>query len=80
MSNDKGPGNIRLGHVGAIGNVTREDVAATTVSLLSRDDTEGWMDLFEGATPIDEAVATVVEKGVNAFDGESLEDIVNLAD
>ena len=80
MLNSKGTGKVHLGKTAALGRVTREDVAAVAVSLLSRDDTQGWFDLVEGNVGIEEAVDTVVRSGINSIEGEDLDRIYKLSD
>ncbi|KAF2110253.1 hypothetical protein BDV96DRAFT_583735, partial [Lophiotrema nucula] len=48
MTNSRGTGKVCLGRAGAVGTVTRQDVATMALGLLSRTDTRGWFDLFEG--------------------------------
>jgi hypothetical protein len=80
LTNGKGTGRVRLGKASCLGQVTREDVAAVAVGLLSRDDTHGWFDLFQGEVPIGEAISNVVRDRINCFDGEDLNRVYQLAE
>ncbi|EOO01024.1 putative nad dependent epimerase dehydratase protein [Phaeoacremonium minimum UCRPA7] len=79
LTNARGTRHVQLGKAGCVGQVTREDVAAVAVSLLSRDDTRGWFDLFQGPDEIEKAVDKVVRDGINCVDGEDLDRIYQLA-
>lgn len=78
LSNSKGTGKVYLGKSKAVGQVSREDVAAVALSLLSRDDTSGWFDLFQGDVDIEEAVSSVIRGHINCIDGEDVERIYKL--
>jgi hypothetical protein len=79
LTNSKGTGKVQLGKTGALGKVAREDVAAVTVSLLSREDTYGWLDLFQGDVEVEEAVSAVVRDNINSIEGEDVERMYKLA-
>ncbi|KAH6886801.1 hypothetical protein B0T10DRAFT_490365 [Thelonectria olida] len=79
LTNSKGTGKVHLGKSRAVGQVTREDVAAVALALLSRHDTRGWFDLFQGDDEIEEAVDSAVRRNVNCIDGEDVERIHELA-
>ncbi|PYI03361.1 NAD(P)-binding protein [Aspergillus sclerotiicarbonarius CBS 121057] len=66
-------GKVLLGKTPAVGQVSIDDVAAVAVSLLSRNDTNGWVDLVEGDMEIDRAVDALVENKVNSIEGEDVE-------
>ncbi|EWZ85542.1 hypothetical protein BFJ70_g4021 [Fusarium oxysporum] len=78
LTDSPGAGRVQLGKAGAVGNVAREDVAHVAIALLLRDDIGGWYDLFQGDTPIQEAVDAVVKNGIDAVDGEDLGRIYRL--
>lgn len=69
---------MKLGKTPSLGQVKIADVAAVAVSLLARDDTDGWYDLVEGSDSVEKAVDMCVENGVNCFEGEDIERILNL--
>lgn len=60
----------------ARGSVTREDVAIVADRLLARADTEGWIDLVNGAEGVEEAVERVAREKVDAVVGEDVEGMV----
>ncbi|KFY82732.1 hypothetical protein V500_10362 [Pseudogymnoascus sp. VKM F-4518 (FW-2643)] len=72
-------GKVHLGKTKSIGQVSRTDVAAVAVSLLSRDDSSGWFDLVEGNDDIEKAVDQVVRDNVNTVEGEDLNYMYRLA-
>ncbi|KAM5357149.1 hypothetical protein ACJZ2D_016562 [Fusarium nematophilum] len=80
LTNAKGTGRVQLGKGGCAGQVTRDDVARVAVSLLSRHDTKGWFDLFQGDIKIEDAVETVVKDGINCIEGEDIQSMYRLAD
>ncbi|KAN0094162.1 hypothetical protein V8E51_017346, partial [Hyaloscypha variabilis] len=47
---------VHLGKTKFSGRVSRADVAATAIGLLSRDDASGWFDLVDGSDDIETAV------------------------
>ncbi|OGE53341.1 hypothetical protein PENARI_c008G11676 [Penicillium arizonense] len=49
-------GRVKLGKTPSLGQVKIADVAAVGVSLLARNDTNGWYDLVEGSDSVDKAV------------------------
>lgn len=57
--------------------MSREDVARTAVELLDKG-ANGWFDLLEGEE-IKEALERVVREGVNAVEGESMEEMKETA-
>ncbi len=76
---DEAPkGKVRLGLTPADEkfqeSVTRQDVAATAVELLDAG-ANGWFDLLEGGESIDDAVKRVVRDGVDAMEGEEVEEM-----
>ncbi|KPM44526.1 hypothetical protein AK830_g2005 [Neonectria ditissima] len=80
LTNAKGTGRVQLGKSGCVGQVTREDVARVAVSLLSRNDTHGWFDLFQGDIEVEDGVKEVVNDGINCIEGEDVEGMHRLAD
>jgi len=80
LTDAKGTGWVQLGRAGSHGQVTREDVARVAVCLLSRDDTAGWFDLFQGDVEIEDAVEAAVKEKVNCIEGEDIQRIHQLAD
>ncbi|KAJ5171422.1 uncharacterized protein N7500_004205 [Penicillium coprophilum] len=58
------------------GSVTREDVAIVADLLLSRADTEGWIDLVNGEEDVEEAVDRVAREKIDAVAGEDVEGMV----
>lgn len=78
MTNSRGTGKVRLGRAGARGQVTRQDVAAVAVGLLSRNDTHGWFDLFQGDVEIEEAIEMAVQGAINSIEGEDIERMCKL--
>ncbi len=57
LTDDPGTGRVRVGQGIGSGEVTRDDVAATLFVVLGADNTIGvTFELFEGDTPIEEAV------------------------
>lgn len=72
-------GKIHLGQTKFSGRVSRADVAAVAVSLLSRDDTSGWFDLVDGSHDIKTAVDMVVRDNINSIDGEDVEQMYSQA-
>ncbi|KAJ5502392.1 hypothetical protein N7463_005266 [Penicillium fimorum] len=58
------------------GSVTREDVAIVADLLLSRADTEGWIDLVNGEEDVEEAVERVAREKVDAVAGEDIEGMI----
>jgi hypothetical protein len=71
-------GRVKLGKTPSLGQVKIADVAAVAVALLARDDTNGWYDLVEGSDGVEEAVDMCVRGGVNCFEGENVERILEL--
>ncbi|KAK7408132.1 hypothetical protein QQX98_009723 [Neonectria punicea] len=80
LTNSKGVGWMQLGKGDCVGQVTRDDVARVAVSLLSRHDTNGWFDLFQGDIEIEDAVEAVVRGKVNCIEGEDIEGMYQLVD
>ncbi|RAK79865.1 NAD(P)-binding protein [Aspergillus fijiensis CBS 313.89] len=72
-------GKITLGHTTALGQIAPGDVALTAISLLSRNDTNGWFDINKGSKDIEEAVEEAVCKSLDASQGEELDRIYDLA-
>lgn len=72
LTDDPPSGKIDLGKIRSSGSVTRADVAAVTAALLERDDTQGWLDLLGGETPIAAAIDDVVRSGIDCIEGEDL--------
>lgn len=66
-------GRVHLGKTKFSGSVSRADVAAVAVSLLSRSDASGWFDLVDGSDDIESAVDNAVQNNLNSIDGEDLE-------
>jgi uncharacterized protein YbjT (DUF2867 family) len=57
LTDDPGTGRVRVAQGIGSGEVTRDDVAATLLAVLGADNTIGaTFELFEGDTPIEEAV------------------------
>ncbi|MCG1010754.1 SDR family oxidoreductase [Salinicoccus sp. ID82-1] len=58
LTDDPGTGKVKLGPVIPYGQVSRDDVAAVLAELINNDETARLvLELTEGATPIQEAVA-----------------------
>ncbi|KAJ5112141.1 hypothetical protein N7532_000186 [Penicillium argentinense] len=74
-----GTGKVKLGKTQALGQLPIGDVASIAVSLLSRNDANGWFDLVQGDVEIDQAVEAVVQNQINCIEGEDLENIYKLA-
>ncbi|KAF4631340.1 hypothetical protein G7Y89_g6789 [Cudoniella acicularis] len=72
-------GKVHLGKTNFSGQVSRADVAAVVVSLLSRDDTTGWFDLVEGSDDVETAVDKAVRDNMSSIEGEDLEQMYSKA-
>ncbi|EEB94970.1 hypothetical protein MPER_06133 [Moniliophthora perniciosa FA553] len=67
LTDEPSTGKVDLGKARKAGSVTRDDVAATAVELLRRDDVGGlWLDLLGGDEPIESAVQRVGTQRVTA--------------
>ncbi|KAM0168075.1 hypothetical protein ACHAPF_011357 [Botrytis cinerea] len=66
-------GRVHLGKTKFSGRVSRADVAAVAVSLLSRSDASGWFDLVDGSDDVESAVNNAVQNNLNSIHGEDLE-------
>lgn len=49
-------GQVSLGKVRAWGQIKMGDVALVAVSLLARDDTNGWYGLLQGSDSVESAI------------------------
>jgi nucleoside-diphosphate-sugar epimerase len=63
LTDDPGTGRVALERHVERGSVPRDDVAALLVALLDADGDGTVLELVEGTTPIDEAVAAAVRRG-----------------
>jgi len=70
---------VHLGKTKFSGRVSRADVAATAIGLLSRDDASGWFDLVDGSDDIETAVNNVVRDNLTSIEGEDLEQMYRKA-
>lgn len=68
-------GRVHLGKTKFSGRVSRADVAAVAVSLLSRSDASGWFDLVDGNDDVEFAVGNAVQNNLNSIEGEDLEEM-----
>ncbi|KAF7943966.1 hypothetical protein EAE96_010379 [Botrytis aclada] len=68
-------GRVHLGKTKFSGRVSRADVAAVAVSLLSRSDASGWFNLVDGSDDVESAVDNAVHYNLNSIEGEDLEQI-----
>lgn len=73
-------GQVSLGKGRALGQIRMGDVALVAVSLLARDDTNGWYDLLQGSDSVESAIDMCVSDGVNCIEGEDLDRIYKLKD
>ncbi|TGO40086.1 hypothetical protein BHYA_0042g00170 [Botrytis hyacinthi] len=67
--------NAPMGKTKFSRRVSRADVAAVAVSLLSRSDASGWFDLVDGNDDIESAVDNAVQNNLNSIEGEDLEEM-----
>ena len=59
---------VKLGKTSARGAISREAVAQIAVALLSRDDTQGWIDALDGADEVEQAVEELVKESHNGIE------------
>ncbi|KAL4880814.1 hypothetical protein BJY04DRAFT_218966 [Aspergillus karnatakaensis] len=76
LTDDKAGGKVTLGKTRSEGKVTREDVARVADALLAKEGAKGWLDLLEGQEDIDAAVDRVVREGIDAIEGEDVEEAI----
>lgn len=68
-------GKVAMGRIAYGGAVTRADVADVAARLLEKDAANGWFDLVGGEADVEEEVERVVREGIDAREGESLEEM-----
>ena len=68
-------GKVGLGRVGARGKTSRATVAETVVRVLEAEGVRGWVDVVDGEEGVGEAVERYVREGLDAVEGEDLEEM-----
>ena len=68
-------GKVGLGRVEARGKTSRATVAETVVKVLETDGVRGWVDVVDGEEEIGDAVERYLKEGLDAVEGEDLEDM-----
>lgn len=76
LSDEPATGRVKLGKTGAVGKVTREDVARVADGLLGKEGARGWVDLLNGEEEVGSAVDRVVREGVDTVEGEDVDGMV----
>lgn len=74
MLSDEPAGHVELGKTtGSEGNVSRESVAETIVSLLNHEEVQTcWLDMLDGDQDVEAAVDSAVKNRDNAAEGEDV--------
>ena len=64
---------VQIGKTSARGPISREAVAQIAAALLSRNDTQGWIDALDGDDDVEQAVDKLVKEGHDGTEGEDLD-------
>lgn len=75
LTNEKATGKVQFGRTEGPGTVPRGDVAAVAAEVLGVEGANGWYDLLEGKGTVEGEVERVVREGVDAVEGENIEEM-----
>ncbi|OBT81948.1 hypothetical protein VE02_09453 [Pseudogymnoascus sp. 03VT05] len=80
LTDGEATGRVEFGRTEGPGKVARGDVARVAVEVLGREGANGWFDLLAGEGKVEEEVERVVREGVDAVEGESVEEMKGALD
>ncbi|OBT63308.1 hypothetical protein VE03_07919 [Pseudogymnoascus sp. 23342-1-I1] len=75
LTDEEARGRVRFGRTEGPGRVPRGDVAAVAAEVLGVEGANGWYDLLEGEGKVEEEVERAVREGVDAVEGEKIEEM-----
>lgn len=74
LTNSPATGRVTLGETPSVSQITRGDVAAVAVEILTRDDVKGWLDVVQGTVLVKEAVDSAAKSQIGVRGCEGLSD------